>query len=199
MWQLVSRKGLDRRIIVMIVLGGTASFFVGSGFQAQMPEYAHHHGPDDAGGLYSVLLGANAAGAVTGALLMEFLPGFQPTVRAAIICAAIWGTLMALFPAAHSYWAAVATLMLAGAFNVAYTSMAQTLVQLLAPRELRGRIVGLFNTAIMGLRAGSGVTIGVVGAFIGVELSLTLSATMVVLIALGLLVVDARRRPSEVL
>src|SRR5687768_13635141 len=104
---------------------------------------------------------------------------------------------MALFPAAHSYAAAVSILMLAGAFNVAYTSMAQTLVQLLAPPELRGRIVGLFNTSIMGLRAGSGFTIGVVGAFIGVELSLTLSATMVVLIALGLLVVDARRRPSS--
>jgi MFS transporter len=195
MWQLFSRGGLDRRIVLMIVLGGTASFFVGSGFQAQMPEYAHHHGADDEGGSYTGLLAANAAGAVTGALLLESLPGFRPTVRAAIICAAIWGTLMALFPAAHGYAMAFATLMLAGAFNVAYTSMAQTLVQLLAPAQLRGRIVGLFNMSVMGLRAGSGFTIGVVGAFIGVELSLTLSATMVVLIALGLLVVDVRRRP----
>ena len=196
MWQLVFRKGLDRRIVLMVMLGGAASFFVGSGFQAQMPEYAHSHGPDDAGGWYSGLLAANAAGAVIGALLLEFLPGFQPTVRAAIVCAAAWGGLMALFPAAHGYTMAVSTLVLAGAFNVAYTSMAQTLVQLLAPRELRGRIVGLFNTANLGLRAGSGFTIGVVGAFIGVERSLTLSAIMVVLIALGLLVIDARRRRS---
>ena len=127
-------------------------------------------------------------------MLLEILPGFQPTVRAAIICAAIWGTLMALFPAAHGYAMAISTLMLAGAFNVAYTSMAQTLVQLLAPHQLRGRIVGLFNMSVMGLRAGSGFTIGVVGAFIGVELSLTLSASIVVLIALGLLVVEARGR-----
>jgi MFS family permease len=197
MWELISRKGLDRRIILMIVLGGAASFFVGSGFQAQMPEYAHHHhGTDDAGGWYTGLLGANAAGAVTGALLMEFVPRFRPTVRAAIVCAAVWGALMALFPLAHSYAMAIATLMLAGAFNVAYTSMAQTLVQLLAPPALRGRVVGLFNSSNMGLRAGSGFTIGVVGAFIGVELSLTLSAIMVVLIALGLLVADVRRRPT---
>jgi MFS family permease len=194
MWQLIARRGLDRRIVLMIVLGGAASFFVGSGFQAQMPEYAHHHGSDDAGGWYAGLLGANAAGAVIGALLLEFLPVLQPSVRAAIICAAVWGALMAIFPAAHGYATAVSTLMLAGAFNVAYTSMAQTLVQLHAPRELRGRIVGLFNSSNMGLRAGSGVTIGVVGAFIGVERSLTLSAIMVVLIALGLLVVEMRRR-----
>jgi len=191
MWQMIARRRLDRRIVLMIALGGAASFFVGSGFQAQMPEYAHNHG-DDAGGWYSVLLGANAAGAVTGALLMEFVPGFRPTVRGAIICAAVWGALMALFPAAHGYAGAVSTLMLAGAFNVAYTSMAQTLVQLHAAPELRGRTVGLFNASNMGLRAGSGFTIGVVGAFIGGERSLTLSAIMVVLIALGLLIIDVR-------
>jgi sugar phosphate permease len=128
---------------------------------------------------------------------MELLPGFRPTVRAAIVCAALWGALMALFPAAQSHAAAVATLMAAGAFQVAYMSMAQTVVQLRAPRAIRGRVVGLFNTSNMGLRAGSGVTIGVVGAFIGVERSLTLSAMMVVLIALVLLAVDVRHRSAR--
>jgi len=47
---------------------------------------------------------------------------------------------------------------------------------------------------MLGLRAGSGVTVGVLGALIGVELSLTLSAAAVVLVALGLLAVDVRRR-----
>ena len=69
-----------------------------------------------------------------------------------------------LFPLATSYAAAVALLVLAGVFNIAFTSMAQTLVQLLAPAEIRGRMVGLFNTAMLGLRAGSGVTVGVLGA-----------------------------------
>ena len=194
MARLIAGSGLDRRILMMVALGGTTSFFVGSGFQAQMPEYAHQHGPDEAGGWYTGLLGANALGAVAGALLLELVPWFRPTVRAAILCATAWGALMAFFPFAGSYAMAMSTLVLAGAFNVTYTSMAQTLVQLLAPAELRGRVVGLFNTAIMGLRAGSGVTIGVVGAFIGVERSLTLSATAVVLIALGLLVIDVRAR-----
>jgi len=54
--------------------------------------------------------------------------------------------------------------------------------------------VGLFNTSTLGLRAGSGVTVGVLGAVIGVELSLTLSAAAVVLIALALLAADVRRR-----
>ena len=74
--------------------------------------------------------------------------------------------------------------------------MAQAVVQILAPPNLRGRVVGLFNTSMLGLRAGSGVTVGVVGALIGVELSLTLSAVVVVAIALGLLAADVRRRQS---
>ena len=45
---------------------------------------------------------------------------------------------------------------------------------------------------IFGLRAGSGVTVGVLGAVIGVELSLALSAGAVVLVALVLLVTDVR-------
>ena len=72
--------------------------------------------------------------------------------------------------------------------------MAQALVQILAPPALRGRVVGLFNTSMLGLRAGSGVTVGVLGAVIGVELSLALSAAAVVLVDLGLLAADVRRR-----
>jgi hypothetical protein len=70
--------------------------------------------------------------------------------------------------------------------------MAQTLVQLLAPPALRGRIVGLFNTAMLGLRAGSGVTVGLVGALITVQWSLALSAGAVVVTAAALLAWEAR-------
>jgi hypothetical protein len=57
---------------------------------------------------------------------------------------------------------------------------------------LRGRLVGLFNTAMLGLRAGAGLTVGVLGAFIGVRLSLELSALMVLIIAIALFIRDTR-------
>ena len=61
--------------------------------------------------------------------------------------------------------------------------VAQTIVQVLAPPQVRGSIVGLFNTAILGLRAGSGLTVGVLGALIGIHWSLALSAGAVVVTA----------------
>ena len=173
----------DRRITRMIVLGGATSFLVGNAFQALMPEYAHDLGTDEAGVRYSMLLAANAAGAVLGALLLESTNLLHPTARAAIVCAGLWGVTMVLFPAATSHPAAIVILVVAGVLNIAFTSMAQTIVQVLAPPQVRGSIVGLFNTAILGLRAGSGLTVGVLGALIGIHWSLALSAGAVVVTA----------------
>jgi MFS family permease len=177
----------DRRIATMILLGGATSFFVGNAFQAQMPEYAHRLGSNAAGAGYSVLLAANAVGAVVGAVLLESLSLLRPSARTAILCAAAWGVTIGLFPLARTYQVAAALLALAGLFNIAFTSMAQTLVQILAPPRLRGSVVGVFNTATLGLRAGSGVTVGVLGAAIGVQWSLALSAAAVVAIAAAML------------
>jgi hypothetical protein len=77
-------------------------------------------------------------------------------------------------------------------FNIAFTSIAQTLVQLLAPPHVRGSVVGLFITATLGLRAGSGVTVGVLGAIINVHWSLGLSAAAVVATSLVLLARETR-------
>ena len=186
--------GLDRRIVTMIVLAGASSFFVGNAFQAQMPEYAEILGADDTGMRYSILLAANAAGAIVGALLLEGADILRPSVRTAIVCAGLWGVTMGLFPMAQSYQMAVALLVLAGVFSITFTSMAQTLVQVLAPAGSRGAIVGLFITAMAGLRAGSGLTVGVLGAYIGVQLSLELSSLMVVFTALALFASDTRAR-----
>ncbi len=192
----------EPRIMTMIVLAGVTSFFVGNAFQAQMPEYAHYFGTDEAGIWYSVLLAANAAGAVLGVLLLESANVLRPGVRTAIVCAGLWAMTMGLFPIARNYQLAIALLVLAGMLNIAFASIAQTIVQTLAPARVRGSIVGLFNTAMLGLRAGSGLTVGVLGAFVGVRVSLVLSALIVALIVVALFAREARfqsRRASTVL
>jgi hypothetical protein len=64
--------------------------------------------------------------------------------------------------------------------------MAQTIVQLMAPSQLRGRLIGLFSMTSMGFKAFSGVTVGVVGGLIGVHWSLALSAMVLLAITLVL-------------
>jgi MFS family permease len=178
----------DSRIMTMIIIAGATSFLVGNAFQAQMPAYANFLGADDTGTRYTVLLAADAAGAVIGVILLETAQAFsQPSVLMAIAAAGLWGITMGLFPLTHNYLTAVALLVLAGVFNIAFQSMSQTLVQLLAPSQIRGRVVGLFTTAMMGLRAGSGFTVGLLGIFIGVRYSLAVSSFAVVAVSVGLM------------
>jgi MFS family permease len=191
-WSVFAAARTEPAIVTMMVLAGASSFFVGNAFQAQMPEYAQYLGADDGGVRYTILFAANAAGAILGVVLLESAAMLQPTARTAIVCAALWAISMGLFPMTGDYATAVALLVVGGVFSIAFTSVAQTVVQVLAPPRVRGSIVGLFNTAMLGLRAGAGVTIGVVGAFTGVRLSLELSSLMVLLISIGLLAREAR-------
>ncbi len=174
-------------ILSMILLGGATSLLVGNAFQAQMPEFAHDLGTDKQGFAYSALLAANAGGAVLGGFLLEGKALLRPSVRTATICAIVWCLLIAGFAATTSYVAALELLFAAGVVNLAYLSMAQTLVQLLAPANLRGKLIGLFNMSNFGLRAFSGVTVGVMGSIVGVHWSLALSALALAAVTLGLL------------
>ena len=65
--------------------------------------------------------------------------------------------------------------------------MTQTLVQMHAPDEVRGRVIGLFAMSAMGLRAFSGVTVGLAGSLIGIHLSLALSAAVLLTIIVVML------------
>ena len=193
-WNVFTAVRAESRIMAMVVVAGATSFLVGNAFQAQMPAYANFLGADATGTRYTVLLAADAAGAVIGVLLLESANFSKPSVRTAIASAGLWGLTMGLFPLTQNYPTAVALLVLAGVFNIAFQSMAQTLVQMLAPPAIRGRVVGLFNMAMLGLRAGSGLTVGLLGSFIGVRLSLAVSSFAVVLVSIALLVRDARAR-----
>jgi len=182
----------DYVILSMIILAGCASFFVGNAFQAQMPEYAHDLGTDKAGVAYSVLLGAYAGGAVVGGILLEGKGLLQAAPRHAMISAILWCLVIAGFAAATNYHLALVLLFIAGVLNLTFYSMAQTLVQLRAPSQLRGRVIGLFTMSSMGLRAFSGVTVGVLGSLIGIHWSLALSAIALLAVTSALLAFSLR-------
>ncbi|MBI2366603.1 MAG: MFS transporter [Deltaproteobacteria bacterium] len=184
----------NRPIITMILLGGAASFFVGNAFHANMPEFAHDLGTEKADIAYSALLAANAAGSVAGGFLLDGKEWLPPTVKSAILCAILWCVIMTGFAFSTSYVLSLALLFFGGALNLAFYSIAQTIVQLLAPVELRGRLIGLFSMSAFGLRAFSGVTVGVVGGLIGIHWSLAVSSMVLLAVSVALFAFAAQRR-----
>jgi MFS family permease len=171
-------------IITMTVLSGGASFFVGNAYNAQMPGFAHDLGHGDPGVSYSMLLAADAAGALIAGFLLEGRGLLKANPRTALLLAMCWCCALIGFSMARIYPLALALLFAAGFFELSFNAMSQTLVQLNAPAPIRGRVIGLFNMASLGLRAFSGVTVGLIGGLIGVHWSLALAA----LVLLGIMV-----------
>jgi hypothetical protein len=197
-FEVVREVSGNRPIITMVVLAGCVSFFVGTAFQATMPEFAHDLGTEQADFAYSALLAANAAGAVIGGFLLEGRGWLPPRVNTAMISAILWCIAITGFALSTNYYLSLALLFTAGILNLTFSSMGQTIVQLWSPPHLRGRLIGLFAMASMGLKAFSGITVGVLGGLIGVHWSLAASAMalLTVTVALFAFAIPGRRQPE---
>ena len=174
-------------LLSMTGLIGASSFFIGSAYQAQMPEFAAVLGHGRADFSYSLLLAADAAGGLCAGLLLESRSLLQPRARSAIVLAMIWSGVLLAFALTHRYWIAVLLLFVAGFVELAFNAMAQTLVQLHAPAAIRGRVIGVYSMSSFGLRAFSGIGVGLLGASIGIHQSLALCAVALLLVYAALM------------
>ena len=164
-WDVFATARTEPRIMTMIVLAGVSSFFVGNAFQAQMPEYAQYLGADDTGAWYS----DSARGERCGRR-----PRRRCCSRARTCCSRALAPRSSAPACGRWRWACFRCAELRDGRRAArrgrrvqhrvYVDRADAWCRFWRRRRVRGSIVGLFNTAILGLRAGRGLTVGVVGA-----------------------------------
>jgi MFS family permease len=180
----------NRVVVSMTLLAGATSFVIGNAFQAQMPEFAADLGHGDADVYYSMLLAANAAGALAAGMILESRGVRHAEPRIAFMLVILWCLCMGGFAVSSVYLLSLALLVAAGFLNLAFGAMSQTLVQMHAPPAIRGRVIGLYGTSFNGMRAFSGVTVGMGGSLVGVHWSLAISAVVLAIITAGLYVLD---------
>jgi MFS family permease len=185
-WSTMRVVAANPVLLSMTVLVGASAFFIGNAYQAQMPGFALDLGRGDPGFAYSVLLGADAAGGLAAGLILESRGLLPPKVRTAFILAMIWCCALAGFARSDTYPVAITLLLVAGFVELAFNSMAQSLVQLNAPAHIRGRVIGVFSMSANGLRTFSGLSVGLLGASIGIHNSLSYSAAALFLVYLAL-------------
>jgi MFS family permease len=196
--RVLRQVSANRTLVSMIILGGLGSFFVGASMQSSMPIFAGDLGAGSAGTAYGILLFANGAGGVIGGILLEATGRLRPTVAAAVFSTGIYGLSTLLFAVSTNYPLSVLLLVIGGIANLASMSIGQTLVQLLAPAADRGRVIGVYGMSANGLRFGSGITVGLFGAVVGIHWSLALSAAALC-VGTVLAGISARRgRPTSV-
>ncbi len=101
-------------------------------------------------GFYSRLMTFSGAGAVTGALIVAYIGKHRHIGRLLLIFLALFGVAMASFSLSRIPALSAAILFVAGALLVMSFSLTTSLAQLLAPAELRGRVVSIYMLAFRG-------------------------------------------------
>ncbi|MEV0596818.1 MFS transporter [Nonomuraea cavernae] len=137
---------------------------------------------------------AMAIGSVAGAVFSGWVGRVRRQGLALVVVIAVWGLAVAAAGLAHALWLVVAFMAVGGAADVVSSVWRQSILQLYAPDEMRGRLQGAFMVVVAGgprlgdLRAGaSAVAFGVTGAWVGGGL-----ACAAVVLAVGLSVTRFR-------
>lgn len=130
----------------------TVSFactFLGIPIIVFLPVFAKNvYGGDEK--TYTLLLTVEAAGAITGALVVAARGKRAHLGRYAVLSLTALGVCMTAFALVPNMWIALAFLFLGGLALISCFSMLSSLVQFIATDEMRGRVMSIYNIAFRG-------------------------------------------------
>ena len=99
---------------------------------------------------YTWFLAASGAGAITGALTVATLGNIPNKGRIALSMLMLLGAGIAGFALSHSIAASCILLFISGAVMMCAFAMIASLVQLITPNDMRGRVMSVYNVAFRG-------------------------------------------------
>ena len=175
--------GRTAHVRALLGLLAISSFF-GMQYQALLPVFSSEvlgGGPR----LYGALLACAGGGAFAGAIGLLLRKGLRGLGRRVGIGATLLGAGLVVLSVARSPVVAGAALAVAGFGFISQMAGTMTLLQGLAPREMRGRVMGLFSTLFVGTTPFGALLGGVTVARFGVTRTLAAGGGAVVLASLA--------------
>ncbi len=148
-WQSLAegiRFVMSRKVILATITLDLFAVLLG-GATALLPIFADqilHCGPIGLGWMRA----APAIGAFAMAVTIAYLPPMRHAGRTLLWSVTGFGVVTIIFGASHWLWLSLIMLLLTGAFDSVSVIVRQTLVQLLTPDEMRGRISSVNNIFI---------------------------------------------------
>lgn len=160
----------DRQIILTLLLIATVSLF-GMPVLQLMPIFAD---VVFGGGAVELgwLMGADAVGALIGALLLARRRTADGLLMIATVSLILSGPVLVIFSLASSLKMALPAIAAVGFFQTITVSGCITMIQNLAPDKLRGRIMSFLTTAFMGFAPVGSLICGFTAAEIGAPMTI---------------------------
>ena len=130
---------------------------------------------------FGAMFAAMGIGAVMGGLFVATRGRTSP--RAILIAAAALATTIAATAFAPNVWIAYAMLVMVGVSSSAFLTLSNSVLQLESSAQMRGRVVGLRATAILGARPIGAPVVGWIGEHLGPRWALGLGALATIAVA----------------
>ena len=173
-------------LVALIVLAATTTF-LGFAVLTFLPVFTKNVFQGDAR-TYSHLLAFSGAGSVVGALIVAWLGKFKRMGRTALLMQAIYGMFIVAFAVSRTLWLSNVLLFLTGAALMVVFSTVTSLVQLIAPNEMRGRVMSIYMVAFRGGMPLGSLASGFAATYISAPLVLEINGVLLVLVAVYFLI-----------
>jgi MFS family permease len=138
----------SKPILLLTILAATTTFLAFS-FITLLPAVARSVFHGDVG-LYSRLMAFSGAGSVLGALFVAWLGRYKKMGAFALAVQGVCGLLLLGFGLSKHLWLSEILLLLMGAGLLIALATMSSLVQLIVPDNLRGRVMSIFMMAFRG-------------------------------------------------
>jgi MFS family permease len=162
-------------------------------FITLMPSFAKDDLKVGASGLGYLMAGAGI-GAVISALTLAARGDVEHKGRYIFTSAACFSLGLILLSRAHSFWTAFFLMVVCGATMIGALALTNTTLQLVSPPELRGRIMSMYNLAVLGFAPFGNLQAGAVAEALGTRFSLALGGSICLVYFLILLAARPRLR-----
>ncbi len=131
------------------------------------------------------LRSAEAVGAVSTAMLIAHLPPFRRAGRTMLWAVAGFGAATIVFGLSHWFWLSLAMMFLIGAMDNVSVVVRHTLVQMLTPDAMRGRVSAVNNIFIVASNDIGGFESGVAARLLGTVGSVVFDGIGTILVVIG--------------
>lgn len=163
--------------LIALIVVATASTFLGLPMQTFLPVLAQQvfgEGVD----AYSRMMSFSGAGAVTGALVVAWLGRFDGMGKVLLRLQAVFSLLIVAVAWSRSMPLTYVLLFAAGISTMITTALVTSLVQLVAPDHLRGRVMSIYMVAFRGGMPLGSLVSGALVSRIGLPTVLTLNGVL---------------------
>lgn len=139
---------------------------------------------------YGTMMSFSGAGAVWGALFVAWLGNTPRKGWTSLVMQVALGVATIGFAMSTHLWAGCFFVFLAGGAVLAVFALLNSLVQLLCPEEMRGRIMSVYHTAFRGAMPLGNLAAGTLASRFGAPRIVSINAVLLMLIAAWYLVRD---------